>query len=136
MSAAPILNGRLPTHRIRPRLDIQLDLMPVGIAHAEAAGRLAEGGETRCFHRAARLREDLQRGADVEGDVIKAGHAFGLRTGTGGARELARDVVMVDAGGEEDDAAVLGGARLAQAEEVAIEAARGVEIAHEEGDVA
>src|SRR5688572_25826353 len=110
--------------------------MPIRIAHTEAVRRLAEDGQARRLHRAARLPEVGERRAHVEGDVIEAGHALGLRAGAGRARKLAGDVVVVNTGGEEDDSAVLGRACLAQAEQIAIEAARGLEIAHEERDVA
>jgi hypothetical protein len=42
---------------------------------------------------------------------------------------------MMHAGGEEHDAAVLAGTRLGQPEHVAIEAARGVEVADKQRDV-
>src|SRR5207247_1878755 len=51
------------------------------------------------------------------------------------ARELAREIVMARARGEEDDAAVLAGAGFREAEQVAIEASRRFEVADEEGNV-
>jgi hypothetical protein len=44
--------------------------------------------------------------------------------------------VVVDAGGEEHEPALLAGAGLGEAEDVAIEPAGGVEVADEQGDVA
>jgi len=107
----------------------------VGIADAERAVRLAEGRETARLHLASRRREIVERGTDVEGDVIQAGHALGLRPRPFGARQLAGEVVMMDAGREEHDTPVLPRPRLRETEQVAVEATRGVEIAHEQRDV-
>ena len=52
---------------------------------------------------------------DREGDVVEAGHALRLRAGAVRARQLARDVVVVRARGEEDDASVLAGAGFRRA---------------------
>ncbi len=98
-------------------------------------GLSRERGQAVRLHPAARRRELGGRRADRERDVVEAGHALGLRPGPLGARELARDVMVVDARGEEDDASALAGARLREAEDVAIEAARGVEVTDEERDV-
>ena len=83
---------------------------------------------------AARGLERLARPADAEGDVVEAGRSGGkgLRVG---ARQLERDVVVVSAGGEEDDASLLAASRLAEAEDVSIEANGRIEVAHEERNV-
>jgi hypothetical protein len=78
----------------------------------------------------------LQRGADVEGDVVEAGHALGLRRRALGARQLAGQIVVMRAGREEHDAAVLAGVRLGESEQIAVKTARGLEVAHVERDVA
>src|SRR5207245_711028 len=70
-----------------------------------------------------------------EGDVVQARHALGLRSGAFRARQLARDVVVMVAGGEEDDAPALARAGLGEPEDVAVETSRRLEVADEEGDV-
>src|SRR5207245_6851937 len=116
-------------------IDLQLDLVPVGVADRERLRRLAERLETVGFHAAARLGEVVERRAHLERDVIEAGHALGLGTGAVGARELARDVMMVAAGRKEHDAPRLAGAGFAQPEEITVKTPRRLEIADEERDV-
>src|SRR5207244_8216705 len=110
-------------------IDVQLELVPVGVADRERLRRLAEGLETVAFHPAARLGEVVERRAHLERDVIEAGHALGLGTGAVGARELARDVMMVAAGRKEHDAPRLAGAGFAQPEEITVKTPRRLEIA-------
>src|SRR5256712_3577156 len=117
------------------RVDVQLDLVAVRVADRERLGGLAEGLETVRLHPAARLGEGVERRADLERDVVEAGHALGLRTGAFGARKLARDVVMMAAGGKEDDAPALAGAGLVKPEEITIKTPRRLEIADEQRDV-
>src|SRR5439155_845586 len=57
-------------------IDVQLDLVPVGVADRERLRRLAERLETVGFHAAARLGEVVERRAHLERDVIEAGHAL------------------------------------------------------------
>ena len=73
--------------------------------------------------------------ADLERDMVEPGHALGLRPRTRRACELARQIVVTRAGGEEDDATVLAGTGFREAEQVAIEASRRLEVADEERDV-
>jgi len=87
------------------------------------------------LHPPARGAELRERAPDVEGDVVQARHALGLRAGAFRARQLARDVVVMDAGGEEDDAPALARAGLGEPEDVAVELSRRLEVADEEGDV-
>src|SRR3989475_6936695 len=61
------------------RLHVELDLVTVGVANAEAVGVLAERLEAVGHHLAPRGREILERLADLERDVIEARHAFRLR---------------------------------------------------------
>src|SRR5207245_6074952 len=127
--------GSRPGSDSDSRIDVELDLVAVGIAHGERARRLAERREPVLLDPAPGGRERGERAPDVEGDVIEARYTLRLRPGALGARQLARDVVMVDAGREEDDAPALARAGLGEPEEVAIEASRRREIAHEEGNV-
>ena len=119
---------------IRREVDVQLDLVTVGIAHAEVGRAFAERLEPVRHGVPSGAREIVQRGADVERDVIQARGAL-RRRGRVEARELARHVVMVHARREEDDATVLRGAGFREAEDVPVEATGGVEIADEQGDV-
>ncbi len=79
--------------------------------------------------------EVLAGPADAERDVIEPGGALGGNRAVG-AGDLERQVVVVDAGGQEGDAPVLAPPGLAQAEEVPVEGERGLEVADEERDVA
>src|SRR5581483_11839717 len=113
----------------RRRVDIQLDLVAVGVADGETSRVLAEGDEPVRLDVPPRDREVVSGGADAESDVVEAGDAFRLRARPGRAGQLAGDIVMVDAGREEHDAAVLARAGLGETEHIAIEMPRGVEVA-------
>ena len=113
--------------------------MAVGIAHAEARGAPVRLLPER--HQAARRAlgagrlEVSARAADAERDVVEPGRAPGKRRPLG-AGDLQRDVVVMDARGQEGDAPALAPPGLAQAEEIPVEGDRGVEVADEERDVA
>jgi len=126
---------RVRAARLRPGIDVELDLVAVWVAHAERAGRLAERCEPVGIDPPARGAELRERAPDVEGDVVQARHALGLCSGAFRARQLARDVVVMDAGGEEDDAPALARAGLGEPEDIAVEMSGRLEVADEEGDV-
>src|SRR5439155_1660522 len=105
---------RVGDARLRRDFDVELDLVAVWVAHAQRARRLAERCEPASLHPPVRGAELRERAPDVEGDVVQARHALGLRAGAFRARQLARDVVVMNAGGEEDDAPGLGRAGLGE----------------------
>ena len=89
--------------------------MAVRILDAEAGRRttrLAERLEPRLLRLAARTLQGSTRAADAEGDVVEAGRSGGKGIRLD-ARHLERDVVVMEAGGEEDDAPVLAAPRPA-----------------------
>jgi hypothetical protein len=108
----------------------------VRVADAESVRVLAVRREPLRHHVTPRARELGGRLADLERDMIETRHALGLGAGARRARQLAREIVVTRARGEEDDAAILAGAGLREPEKVAIEVSRRGEIANEERDVA
>src|SRR6266540_3342063 len=112
------------------RLDVELDLVAVGVLQAEArrgALRLAERRQPVARHLVARGQERLAASPDAERDVVETGRALDRRARLG-ARDFEGEVVMMEAGGEKGNASTLAASGLREAEQIAIEAHGGLEV--------